>query len=257
MEIYSTKANVCKDESYVVMSVGSHAPNTFSFIDKKTHAFRRKILFQAFTDNALNGVQDQILSHISEFCAMLNPPPSNGAGQSSVWGPSVDIAPLCDYLAFDVISDLSYGRSFGMLKSDRYRYVPKLTRRLARRNATVSYTSSGTRTQYLGTNSQITSTIQCMTQSKLWRYKLDRLFFAGFLKALRDFGLWIRHQGKERIRLGNNGPRKDCFHYLLNGSDPKTGQGLTERELRVELLLLIVAGMLILILTPWWRLPPA
>ncbi|KAE8357189.1 cytochrome P450 [Aspergillus caelatus] len=217
MEIYSTKANVCKIDSYVVMSVSSHAPNTFSCIDKKTHAFKRRILFQAFTDNALIGVQDHILSHIGDFCAMLNPP-SDRAGPSLDWGPSVDIAPLCDYLAFDVISDLSYGRSFGMLKSDRYRYIPQLTKTLARRNAT------------------------CMSQPKLWRYKLDRLFFAGFISALRDFGRWIRHQGKERARLGNSSPQKDCFHYLLNALDPKTGQGFTERELWNESLLLVVAG---------------
>ncbi|KAE8316165.1 cytochrome P450 [Aspergillus transmontanensis] len=218
MEIYSTKANVCKIDSYVVMSVSSHAPNTFSCIDKKKHAFKRRILFQAFTDNALNGVQDQVLSHVTGFCAMLNPPPSDGVGLSFDWGPSVDIAPLCDYLAFDVISDLCYGRSFGMLKSDRYRYIPKLTKTLTRRNAT------------------------CMSQSKMWRYKLDRLFFAGFINALRDFGRWIRHQGKERARLGNSGPQKDCFHYLLNALDPKTGQGFTERELWDESLLLVVAG---------------
>ena len=151
MEIYSTKANVCKIDSYAILGVNSHAPNTLSCIDKKTHAFKRRILFQAFTDNALNGVQDHILSHISDFCAMLNPP-SDRAGPSLDWGPSVDIAPLCDYLAFDVISDLSYGRSFGMLKSNRYHYIPQLTKTLARRNATVSYTPDATRTQYLTTN---------------------------------------------------------------------------------------------------------
>lgn len=86
-----------------------------------------------------------------------------------------------------------------------------------------------------------------MSQSKLWRYKLDRLFFAGFISALKDFSRWIRHQGKERARLGNSGRQKDCFHYLLNAVDPKTGKGFTERELWNESLLLVIAGMLILV----------
>ncbi|KAE8414266.1 cytochrome P450 [Aspergillus pseudocaelatus] len=165
--LYSTMANVCKADSYVVM------------IDKTTHAFKRKILFQAFTENALKGVQDKTLSHISPFCDMLGTSPTN------VWGPSMDVAPLCDYLAFDVISNLCYGQSFNMPGDGRYHYVPKLTKTLSRRTAT--------------------------------------------------------GRERERARLGNNFSTKDCFHYMLNAVDPKTGQGFTSKELWNESVLLLLA----------------
>lgn len=97
-------------------------------------------MLHAFTDNALKEVQDRILPRIRRFCATLGTSPTNEVGLDNVWGPSVDVAPLCDYLAYDVSSDLSYGRSLSMLENDQYRYVPKLTRMLNRRNATVSYT---------------------------------------------------------------------------------------------------------------------
>jgi hypothetical protein len=51
----------------------------------------------------------------------------------------MDLAPLCDYLAFDVISDLCYGESLNMLASGRYRHFPRITKMLGRRNAVVSF----------------------------------------------------------------------------------------------------------------------
>ncbi|KAE8365195.1 cytochrome P450 [Aspergillus caelatus] len=182
--LYSTMANVYKADSYVVM------------IDKTTHAFKRRILFKAFTENALKGVQGKTLSHISPFCDRLATSPTN------VWGPSMDVAPLCDYLAFDVISNLCYGQSFNMPGDGRYRYVPKLTKTLSRRTATL------------------------FQQNK------------GFL----CLGFSARGE-RERARLGNNFSTKDCFHYMLNAVDPKTGQGFTSKELWNESVLFVAANL--------------
>ncbi|KAE8389275.1 cytochrome P450 [Aspergillus alliaceus] len=218
-EIYSTKSNVRKDDAYIVMSASIHAQNTMSCINKQAHAFKRRILSQVFTEHALKGVEDRILSHVRQFCAILGGPFLSKAPDSSVgWGPSMDLAPLCDYLSFDVISDLCYGKSFSMLESDRHRHVPKITKMLGRRNAV------------------------CSAQSMLWRYKLDRIFFATLIGPIKDFGSWVRHQGRTRSRLGNNVSQSDCFHYMINAVDPKTGQGFTEKELWTESLLLLIAG---------------
>jgi hypothetical protein len=83
----------------------------------------------------------------------------------------------------------------------------------------------------------------------LWRYKLDRIFFATLIGPIKDFGSWVRHQAKTRSRLGNDVSQIDCFHYMLNAKDPKTGQGFTERELWTESLLLLIAGMSIFLAT--------
>ncbi|GFG15658.1 isotrichodermin C-15 hydroxylase, partial [Aspergillus udagawae] len=217
-EVYSTKSNVRKDNAYAVMSASIHAQNTMSCIDKQAHAFKRRILSQIFTEHALKGVEDRILAHIRRFCATLGHFPSKTQDSSPGWGPSMDLAPLCDYLAFDIISDLCYGESLNMLVSGRYRHIARITKMLGRRNAV------------------------CFAQSMLWRYKLDRIFFATLIGPIKDFGSRVRHQAKTRSRLGNDVSQIDCFHYMLNAKDPKTGQGFTERELWTESLLLLIAG---------------
>lgn len=46
----------------------------------------------------------------------------------------------------------------------------------------------------------------------------------------------------ERTKQGEDGDRKDFFHYLLNARDPETGQGFSTTELWAESNLLIIAG---------------
>ncbi|CAG8364590.1 unnamed protein product [Penicillium salamii] len=58
---------------------------------------------------------------------------------------------------------------------------------------------------------------------KLWRYKLDRIFFASLVSPIKTFGAWIRQQAKARTRLGNHFSQEACFHFMLNAKDPKTG----------------------------------
>ena len=46
----------------------------------------------------------------------------------------------------------------------------------------------------------------------------------------------------ERTKQGEDGDRKDFFHYLLNAKDPETGLGFSTPELWAESNLLIIAG---------------
>ena len=46
----------------------------------------------------------------------------------------------------------------------------------------------------------------------------------------------------ERTKQSEDGDRKCFFHYLLNAKDPETGLGFSTPELRVESILLIIAG---------------
>ncbi|KAJ5895675.1 hypothetical protein N7495_007366 [Penicillium taxi] len=215
--IYSRTANVRKDDAYVVMSASLHAPNTISCIDKQAHAFKKRILTQVFTHAALKGVEDRILFHVRRFCDKIAPDDKSNETKKN-WGHIKDMAALSDYVAFDIISDLCYGKSFDMLRSKKFRSFTKITTTLSRRNAV------------------------CFVQSKLWRFKLDRIFFANLLSHIKEFGAWIRQQAKARTELGNNVSQKDCFHYMLNARDPNTGEPFTERELWTESLQLIVAG---------------
>lgn len=134
-EIYSTRANVRKDDAYSVMSASRHIPSTIGCLNKKQHASKRRILAQLFTETALKGVEERVLSHISTFCACLH------TGRSSEWGMAKNMASWSDFLSFDIISDLCYGKSFNLLESEALRYIPKVISNVSRRNAIVSHPS--------------------------------------------------------------------------------------------------------------------
>ncbi|CAG8114454.1 unnamed protein product [Penicillium salamii] len=62
--IYWTTANVRKDGAYLVISASLHAPNTIISIDKKGHAFKKRLLAQVFNNPALKGIENRIFLSI-------------------------------------------------------------------------------------------------------------------------------------------------------------------------------------------------
>jgi cytochrome P450 len=135
-EIYSTRANVVKADAYSIMSASRHISSTISCIDKKQHAVKRKVLARLFTETALKGVEERVLSHVDTFCASLR------AGTDAGWGVARDIAAWSDYLTLDIISDLCYGKAFGLLREETHRYIPNVISCVSRRNAIVSRQTS-------------------------------------------------------------------------------------------------------------------
>lgn len=140
-DIYGIRANVRKTDSYAVMSASSHSVNTISCRDKKLHSFKRRILAQVFSYQGLRGVEERILGHVRHFSRALcgNGPAihTESASAKDAWSPALDMAALCDYLAFDIISSLCYGESFDMLGSSNLRHLPHVVSAISRRNAVV------------------------------------------------------------------------------------------------------------------------
>ncbi|KAH6876811.1 cytochrome P450 monooxygenase [Thelonectria olida] len=220
--IYGVRANVRKADSYAVMSASSRTVNTISSRDKKAHAFKRRILAQVFSDQALKGVEERILGHIRHFCRELSGnglvPHSELQGPKDEWGSVLDMAAFCDYLAFDIISSLCYGESFNMLGSSGLRHLPNIVSAISRRNAI------------------------CFVQPIVWRARLDHLFLASLSARVKAFSAWVREKAERRTQLGSSITQKDCFHYMLNAEDPETGKGFSDKELWCESLQLIIAG---------------
>jgi cytochrome P450 len=100
--------------------------NTQTSISREEHAKKRRVLSYAFSDKALKSMEDQILAHVRDFCARLS---TSIAPQN--------VALWCDSLMFDVMGDLCFGKSFGMLERPENRFTSELISKIAKRHVTV------------------------------------------------------------------------------------------------------------------------
>ncbi|KAJ6021301.1 cytochrome P450 monooxygenase [Penicillium herquei] len=218
--IYSTRANVRKTETYVAMSASRRTPNTISSTDKTVHGFKRRIMSQVFSDHGLRSVEERFLPRINDFVTLLWDGNVKGSTKEdeSVWGSPRNMATMCGWLAFDIISDLSFGEHFNMLKSPELRWFPSVISKLAQRVA-------------IG-----------MIQPKFFNLKIDRLFMASQVKDILNAGTWIRKRSELRACLGNDIKQKDLLYNMMNATDPKTGISFNRKDLWLESIMLLTAG---------------
>jgi cytochrome P450 len=124
--IYGSKANCWKGRFYTAFSSKKGVYNTQTSINREEHAKKRRVLSHAFSDRALKSMEEQILVHVRDFCSRLGAAivPQNAA----LW---------CDSLMFDVMGDLCFGKSFGMLEKPENRFASELICKAAKRHVTV------------------------------------------------------------------------------------------------------------------------
>lgn len=103
-DIYNNKANVQRDRFYVTWQKDEKDINTITTADKADHARRRKFLAQAFTEKSVRAASDFFIKHINRWHELIAPP----AG----WSATLNMADLADSLIFDIMGDLSFGKSF-------------------------------------------------------------------------------------------------------------------------------------------------
>ena len=120
-DIYGVGHNVQKGELYKGATKLSGSVSTFSSIDKLVHAKKRRILAPAFTEKALATMQTYVLDQIDIFIDTLS-----GAKSGMDGGFKGDMSLWCNYLTFDIMGDLSFGKQFGMLTNEDMRGIPTL-----------------------------------------------------------------------------------------------------------------------------------
>lgn len=111
--------------------------NTHNAIDKVVHGRKRRVLSQAFSDHALKGMEDVMLLHVRQLCAVLSgefPDAKIDGGKSVI----CNMGDLFSYLTYDVMGELCFGKSFDMLISNTRRQMVELVDRAAHRHYVVS-----------------------------------------------------------------------------------------------------------------------
>ena len=174
-----------------------------------------------FSDSAIRGLQSHILHVIRTFCHEMgesHPITEKNEAATHGWLPAKNMADWTNYMSYDVLGDICYGRSFGTLENGDNRFAIQLVK-----------TSS--KFHYL--NAQMPS---------LKRLGLDRVLFPSIRADRQRFMLYSKEMVAERMKIGTDTDRRDFFYYLLDAKDPETGIGFSTTELWGESNVLLIAG---------------
>jgi cytochrome P450 len=136
--IYGHKVNVKKSQFYSVFPPTKDTFNTHSSIDKASHARKRRVLSHAFSGNAIKSMEKYILANVRTFCSKLGTKSLDKVGNSNEWSIAQNMADWCNYLTFDVMGDLCFGKAFEMLEHDDNRHVIDLIGNAAHMHLIVS-----------------------------------------------------------------------------------------------------------------------
>lgn len=227
-EIYGFKANVRKADFYSAFPASKDAYSTHSAIDRSMHARKRRVLSQAFSDGAIKSMETHILSHIRQWCQNLNSTTTATNPSEKSWTTAKNLSDESNYLTFDIMGDLCFGKPFHMLTDATNRFAIDLIGNAAHRH------------------------LICGTYLPIHEYHLDKILFRKIAAGRQRYMQYSKAQAAERSKLGMDAAegkdgkeseaRRDFFYYLLKAKDPETGAGFKPAELWGESNLLIIAG---------------
>ncbi|KAH9902238.1 benzoate 4-monooxygenase cytochrome P450 [Xylariomycetidae sp. FL2044] len=229
-DIYSMKSNVRRSPFYVGLTKSIREQNTLNTIDPTEHARKRKILDTGFTDVSVSTAATFITQHIDRWHQIM----LDEHGSSTEWSASMDFSHKIDHLAFDIMGELAFGRSFNTKEpgENPLKEVP---------NTTIQYFKF----YYPMCHSPLLSLI-------IWLKPrgLDRLMELVTPQHLHEFDKFVIDSVTKRLELyekqktlAENERRRDIMYFLCQAQDSSTGhKTYTEVELRAEALLLIIAG---------------
>lgn len=108
-DIYGFKANTRRSKSYEAWKTSAD-PNTALTIDPASHNRKRKILNQAFTEKSVKNAASFVTQHTDRWIDLIVADEDivNDGG----WSKSRDMSDWTNWLIFDILGDICFGRSF-------------------------------------------------------------------------------------------------------------------------------------------------
>lgn len=99
---------------YQVWPRQAEAVTTWNSIDFAIHSHKRRVLNHAFSSKALRSAEPFVLSNADRWCELLDQEVSAGGE----WSGSCNMTDWVNYLVFDILGDLCFGKSFNMKEPD-------------------------------------------------------------------------------------------------------------------------------------------
>ncbi|KAK5710285.1 hypothetical protein LTR17_018991 [Elasticomyces elasticus] len=234
-QIYgSNTANVRKSKFYEVLDGGS---TTHTEIDKEKHSARRRVLSHAFSDAALRAAEEYVVSNVRKFVELLGPGSNGLSGENAAmttdknWSPSRDMTEWSNWLAYDIMGNLVFGKSYHCLETEDYRWMPIVM-------------TQGTRFGYWFAYLPFARLLQRFETSPVMQWLVgqtarDNATLIALATAQLEERIALQ---EKRHQMNDEIGHKDLMHYLLTNADPKTGIRFTRAELEGDSLSLIGAG---------------
>jgi hypothetical protein len=132
-DIYGFKSNVRKSEFYDAFV--HPTPNTHNTRDKAVHGRKRRVLSQAFSEVAIKQMEKYVVANVRTFCQQIG---TGASDERKGWTTPKNMADWCNYLAMDILGDLSFGKAFHMLERPDNRYALDLVSMATTRHLIVS-----------------------------------------------------------------------------------------------------------------------
>ncbi|KAI1842210.1 hypothetical protein JX266_011618 [Neoarthrinium moseri] len=222
--LFGPKGNVKKGVYYEVWPRNVDAVTTWSSVDLNVHSRKRRVLNQSFSAEALKSAEPLVLANTKRWCELIALE-NNQAG----WSQSLNMAEWVNYLVFDILGDLCFGKCFDMKEPDSgLRFVPHLMAEFLVLMHPIAYSPF----------------------AELWAWLkprgLDQILTFISPPAVKNWQAFVEECLAKRTQAENSGNlkgRKDFFHYLFHAVDPETGKrGFPLEELYGEAEALIIAG---------------
>lgn len=197
----------------------------------------------AFSETAMKGMEGYVLGLVEEFIGRVGEVVDCAAGgeekeeegkEKEKWSKCLNMSQWCNWLVFDIMGELVFGKSFGTLGS----HIPNrkaifLLGRAARRNYVVAAMPA-----------LVSTGLEKFLPVLRGLYR-DRCQYLAFGKQ-QVVKVMERQQQQEQPKSGDDDnsltKRKDIFSLLLTAQDPDTGDSIPLPELWMESNTLIVAG---------------
>ena len=125
--IYGSKANTQKSRTYSLVNSYVGYPSIETVIKKEEHVRKRRIFQRALSDRALRTMELALADKLRLFFKLLDASivqDVNGETNDS-WSGAKDMAEWSSHLAFDIMGDFFFGRSFNVLEEVDHRYILK------------------------------------------------------------------------------------------------------------------------------------
>lgn len=106
-DIYGMKSNVRRSPFYTMFQKQTNERSTLNTIDVAEHAQKRKVLNLAFTETSVRAASEFVVKHVDRWNELILQ-----NSNTIEWSAPVDFSSMVDPLVFDIMGDLSFGRSF-------------------------------------------------------------------------------------------------------------------------------------------------
>ncbi|EKG16122.1 Cytochrome P450 [Macrophomina phaseolina MS6] len=135
--LYVNSRYTRKSDSYLAFPRNPEKASLFSAINKAAHARKRRLLRHGFSDSALRAAEITIKRHVATLCQCLEHLENDNEGASklhgsepqsqiSEWSTPKNFSEWINRFTFDVSSDLSFSKSFHMMKYEENRHIIKI-----------------------------------------------------------------------------------------------------------------------------------